>query len=1654
MVSTFCQGAVQYWDASPAAGYQQGDGTWSTAAADTNWSANGTALTPWVNANDALFSVKGGASTVTLYTSLTSSAVTVTGSVYTLVVTNGGRLVSAIATLGGGKGANDNRVRVAGGAGVTSIWAATAVSVGGGNTTSLNGASNNLWVIDGGGVAGSAVTTNSGTLDVGPQASCPSNELQVIAGGRLFTGGATTIGTTTFGNILRVQGEGSAWIAGSADATVGSGASAQSNSLVVSDGAMATNSGNLWVGRLSSNANNNDVTVSSGGRLYVAQANIGSSNNSTGNVIRVLGAGSRFSASAMTVGYGAGAVGNLVIVDDGAFATNSGALTVGNTASTSNNEVRVTGGGRLLTGSTTTIGSTALANAVRVQGGGSHWLSSATVTVGLGAGATYNTLVVDGLGVSGSATATIPALAIGYNGSAALPAMHNSVIVTNGGVLVLGAGGNWRVTGHGIGMVVNSTLQSKSNALVITQGGKVVSSGALLVGFNDYSANLQGNRLAIQGADSLLDMQGNLIYAPFSYGAAAGLIAGVEILIDAGIATNVGGLAMPYVTAGYAAHNNTLTITNGGRFHAIAACSVGASFPGTNNIAYVTGGGSLWDLGNTALTLGNVLGTNNGLVIDQGGRVDAIGTLTVISNNMLSLRGGTLGVFNWTLNNGAPFTAGDGVQAAALKGLGGTLQFNAGLLVSSNAALTGFGTFNGGPVGISLASGGAVSPGADEIASITILGTGLVFQSGSSYRCGITDLDLGPGIGWDLAAVTGKVVFSAGCVIRPDSRGATPAHFDPAGNYNIRILSFASQSGFDPAGVTLDTSDLLTAGTWSLTNTATALYLVYRGSGAGASPDYTWNVPNRGNWSAAGNWQGGSSPAAGGGGALVLAFGDNGTPYVSTNDLAGGFHLSQMQLSSGSAVTNQIKGNALVFTNGGAAVDYKTGSAGSFIVSNAITAAGDLEVGGDALAGTLTFGGAVTNMGRLIKKGSFTLALGGANDLRDALVVDSPDGTLRLDSLSGAPTPALGNAPSLIVSNGNLLVNHQGQNCSLLTTNNRSVLVTGPGSYWTNVIGNSQFMYLTDSVTNNTVTLANGARLITPSHLWAATGPAKFNSFVISGGARAVSVNGGGVGGTVSNSATVTGTGSLWNPLGAIMTIGGTGNVMRIEAGGLFTNGSVTVGGTESALVVTNGGRMMSVGTLWVRGLRSSARVAGPGSLLHSLGSSACYVGFGVSEIGNSLTVEDAAILTNINLQVGAGAGVNNRLAVTGGSKLYTSGLSVGVSSGSTGNTVLVSGSNTLAVTQVTASWIGNAGAAYNRLTVDDSAVLSNVYMIVGFDGCSYNVLVVTNGGKLFSNVSYDQYVSSGSFATGNAATVTGPGSVWNAAGRIVFLSSGNTSSFNRLTLEAGGLLTNAGTVVTAAGIASSNNTLLINGGALQAGTLAWRNLLPNDVTLTGEGELNLTGGFALSNINHRLFFNGGRLSVRSAVVSNTLAFAAGDGTQAATLNLLPGGVSVFSAGLAIASNATLGGSGVIIATSLVHGALSPGLAGIGSLTNYGPLTLSSGSGVRFDLAAATAPGAGWDSLAVTNGALGLAARLTPVLKEGFLPARSDRFLIMTNQGPASVSGGFSNGGRATVFAEDLKTRAGTVAIEIGLQGVVLADFQAWRPDGSLMILY
>jgi len=169
--------------------------------------------------------------------------------------------------------------------------------------------------------------------------------------------------------------------------------------------------------------------------------------------------------------------------------------------------------------------------------------------------------------------------------------------------------------------------------------------------------------------------------------------------------------------------------------------------------------------------------------------------------------------------------------------------------------------------------------------------------------------------------------------------------------------------------------------------------------------------------------------------------------------------------------------------------------------------------------------------------------------------------------------------------------------------------------------------------------------------------------------------------------------------------------------------------------------------------------------------------------------------------------------------------------------------------------------------------------------------------------------------------------------------------------------ITLASKVVTTGGAFTlGQGTLNINGGSVQA---------PNIAGLGGPSTLNL---------------NSGLLDAQGGSVTNlsTLNLGANGALGSATLS----NAAVVSAvnGITIAANGILAGNTTVTSPGLtVNGQLSPGVGGIGAITNNGPLVLGAGGSLAMSVQdAAAGPGAGWDFVQA-GGALNIqATSITP----------------------------------------------------------------------------
>ena len=232
--------------------------------------------------------------------------------------------------------------------------------------------------------------------------------------------------------------------------------------------------------------------------------------------------------------------------------------------------------------------------------------------VGYLVGGSNNSALVSGAGSIWTNHANTAALDIGHNGSG------NSLTITNGGFVYCSGQvnlGNSTSSSNNLLTVTgtNSVLRNvelsvgsigSSNQLIIASGGAVFNGNDTRVGF---SASADNNQVVVTGPGSVLSNSGGM-YVSFS------------------------------------GWGNRLTITNGGVVIDNYLTYIGYDVHSSNNVTTVTGTGSVWNIvgGIGELYVGNQ-GPQNQLVIANGGAVynndGFIGDVSSGSNNIAMVTG-------------------------------------------------------------------------------------------------------------------------------------------------------------------------------------------------------------------------------------------------------------------------------------------------------------------------------------------------------------------------------------------------------------------------------------------------------------------------------------------------------------------------------------------------------------------------------------------------------------------------------------------------------------------------------------------------------------------------------------------------------------------------------------------------------------------------------------------------------------------------------------------------------------------------------------------------------------------------------------------------------------------------------------------------------
>jgi len=287
----------------------------------------------------------------------------------------------------------------------------------------------------------------------------------------------------------------------------------------------------------------------------------------------------------------------------------------------------------------------------------------------------------------------------------------------------------------------------------------------------------------------------------------------------------------------------------------------------------------------------------------------------------------------------------------------------------------------------------------------------------------------------------------------------------------------------------------------------------------------------------------------------------------------------------------------------------------------------------------------------------------------------------------------------------------------------------------------------TASGSSNTL-LVNGATATLNTYQLAVGGAGSYNSLILSNGTVAqptILYIGASTGGN-SNLVDVTGSTLGLNNGNLFLGYKGDYNTLRISNGGLVSNVAAYVGGwfdgvNPSTFVTGNYNRVIVDNGTW--------------SNTYS------FVYIGESGTGNSVLVTNNGKMyaNSANLLVGGDRGYGSSLTVADGGQVFDSALRVGYGSGSSNNTLTVTGTN---------AYINPFSLFFGNVGNNNSLIVSNTGFLL--------VRGNFNNGGLAS-------------ASDNTAVVSGTGSVIGVVGELQW---GYRSDNNTLRIENGGLVTNS----------------------------------------------------------------------------------------------------------------------------------------------------------------------------------------------------------------------------------------------------------------------
>ncbi len=1384
------------------------------------------------------------------------------------LITGSNSLWSNSANLPVGNGGSSNTLTISAGGRVVDSNS-TVGNAGSGNSALITG-SGSLW-------------SNTGAIGVGYAGG--SNNSLVISNGATVDSVNVAIGYDGNSNSAIVTGSNSLW-SNPGDFKIGY--EGLSNSLVISNGATVSN-GFLYLGYNSSINANNTVVVTGPGSTLSNNEGIDLGYYDNGDSITVTN-GAKLYGAGDVIGLG-GNNNTLLVTGSNSLYSNASYLDIGNNGQ--NNSLIVTNGATVLTGSGNIGYGGGSGNFALVTGSGSLWSNSGSLYVGGS----------DALGGNGTLT-------VSANGTVVTTNLYVAFGSNSSGTVNYGAYGgsdtNFNINtpvitfGNGTGTVnfnqantlTNATIFTGTNAQTFDIIAQLGSGTTVLTGqggTNSASLVVNGGQLILNGARFTTTANNASSYSGNVYvglqGASGTPLAGYSNNSPVSLVITNGAQLGAYtvfvgegVYSGATSDGNSLLLSNGTISSAYA--TLGDS--GNGNSALITGSNSLWS--NTVdfkvgQSSGNSDGLSNSLVISNGATVDSstmtlgyasftnAGNTVVVTGPGSTLSNSaeiTIGYYDSgnsiTVTNGAKLygsndTIGNGGNGNSLLVTGSnSLYSNAGSLTIGYYLSSTFTASNNSLVitnGAQALVKGSTYIGyeSDTNGNNTVLvtGSGSIFSNTTGFYLGYYEN------GDSLTVTNGGQLYGSN-----DSIGYTGS--------NNTLLITGSNSLYSNAGTLLIGISNATGNSLVISNGATARVagLTTIGNNSSNTGDNTILVT------------GTNSTLTMAGGAII-GKGENGDSITVTNgatlygigDIIGSNGSSDSLLVTGSnslysnssiltigevtSGSNTATNNSLIVTGGAHAFVHgitfigdssSTNGNNTVLVSGpgSIFTAGGIDLGYSENGDSIT----VTNGAKLysaydqigVYGSNNTLLVTGSNSLY------SNSSSLFIAGGTSNSLQVLGGAQALV--SGPTYIGYESG-----TNGNNTVLVSGPGSIFSNTTG----FYLGYYENGDSIAVTNGAKLygsddqigvdgsnntllVTGSNslysntdsLYIAYGGAS-NSLQVLGGAHAL------VSGTTyigyetgtngNNTVLVSGSGSVFsNTLGFYLGYYENGDSITVTNGAKLYGNDDTIGYGSS----TNGGN------------NNTLLVTGPGSLYSN--SEGLTIGNNTNGNGtnNSLVISNGAkaILGADGLSLGnySGTNGNNTVLVTGtNSTLDSSAGGISIGAGENGDSITVTNGAKLYGNDDTIGYINTVGGNSNTLLVTDTnSLYSNSSDLNIGQGANGNTLIVTNGAHAL--VAGDTSIGT-SGGSSNSITVTGPGSSLIVAGNImVGTSSGNA---NYLTLDNGAFVSAATLTVYSNSVLSGNGTITttadptINGGTLApTGTNAL--VINGNTTFTNNG--------------------------------------------------------------------------------------------------------------------------------------------------------------------------------------------------------------------------